>query len=241
MTVADIIKRAMLAGLGAQEKAKEFVDELVKAGELSKSDASSLVKEWVSKAEDSRKEFDNKIKDAHGGLLRKTEHPDPRRYRKDGEEAPEHLRTAGQARERRREGRGVAQASPKRPCPCSASGEDITGTSRGSGRSSWSRPGMGSAILLSSSGCSGLFPSAGACSRSGRAPSPEHRSAPERLRLMFEELGPSFIKFGQVLSCRPDLLPVEYARELCKLTDSVSPFPFPAGKRDHRTRSRRAL
>jgi hypothetical protein len=30
MTVADIIKRAMLAGLGAQERAKEFVDELVK-------------------------------------------------------------------------------------------------------------------------------------------------------------------------------------------------------------------
>lgn len=57
-------------------------------------------------------------------------------------------------------------------------------------------------------------------------PSPEERhSAPERLRLMFEELGPSFIKFGQVLSCRPDLLPVEYTRELCKLTDSVSPFP----------------
>lgn len=64
MTVAEIIKKAMLAGLGAQEKAKEFVDELVKAGELSKGDASSLVKEWVSKAEDSRREFDSKVKDA---------------------------------------------------------------------------------------------------------------------------------------------------------------------------------
>jgi ubiquinone biosynthesis protein len=58
----------------------------------------------------------------------------------------------------------------------------------------------------------------------------EKRTAPERLRLMFEELGPSFIKFGQVLSCRPDLLPVDYARELCKLTDSVSPFPFEQAK-----------
>ena len=56
---------------------------------------------------------------------------------------------------------------------------------------------------------------------------PEHRmSAPERLRLMFEELGPSFIKLGQVLACRPDMLPLEYAQELCKLTDSVPPFPF---------------
>src|SRR5512135_2517456 len=71
MTVAEIIKKAMLAGLGAQEKAREFVDELVKAGELSKSDASSLVKEWVSKAEDSRKEFDNKIKEAMAASLEK--------------------------------------------------------------------------------------------------------------------------------------------------------------------------
>jgi polyhydroxyalkanoate synthesis regulator phasin len=71
MTVAEIIKRAMLAGLGAQEKAKEFVDELVKAGELSKSDASSLVKEWVSRAEDSRKEFDVRIKDAIAASLEK--------------------------------------------------------------------------------------------------------------------------------------------------------------------------
>src|SRR3972149_147663 len=60
---------------------------------------------------------------------------------------------------------------------------------------------------------------------------PEHRmSAPERLRLMFEELGPSFIKLGQVLACRPDMLPLEYAQELCKLTNSVHPFPFAEAK-----------
>lgn len=54
----------------------------------------------------------------------------------------------------------------------------------------------------------------------------EHRlSAPERLRLMFEELGPTFIKLGQVLACRPDMLPLEYSREFSKLTDSVAPFP----------------
>src|SRR5512143_4293689 len=49
--------------------------------------------------------------------------------------------------------------------------------------------------------------------------------APERLRLMFENLGPTFIKFGQVLACRPDMLPLEYSREFLKLTDSVAPFP----------------
>lgn len=58
-----------------------------------------------------------------------------------------------------------------------------------------------------------------------------HRlNAPERLRLMFEELGPTFIKLGQVLACRPDLLPLEYAKELSKLTDAVAPFPFAEAK-----------
>jgi polyhydroxyalkanoate synthesis regulator phasin len=75
MTVADIIKKAMLAGLGAQEKAKEFVDELVKAGELSKSDGATLVKEWASKAEESTKDMDLKIKDAIGGAFEKLNIP----------------------------------------------------------------------------------------------------------------------------------------------------------------------
>jgi ubiquinone biosynthesis protein len=62
-------------------------------------------------------------------------------------------------------------------------------------------------------------------------PLPGHRlNAPERLRMVFEELGPSFIKLGQVLACRPDMLPIAYAQELCKLTDSVSPFPFEQAK-----------
>jgi ubiquinone biosynthesis protein len=62
-------------------------------------------------------------------------------------------------------------------------------------------------------------------------PSLEHRlSAPERLRLMFEELGPTFIKLGQVLACRPDMLPIEYSRELAKLTDDVAPFPSEKAK-----------
>jgi len=67
---------------------------------------------------------------------------------------------------------------------------------------------------------------------SPKTPSLEHRlSAPERLRLMFEELGPTFIKFGQVLACRPDMLPIEYSREFLKLTDSVAPFPSEAAKK----------
>ena len=47
----------------------------------------------------------------------------------------------------------------------------------------------------------------------------------ERLRLAFEQLGPIFVKFGQVLSTRRDLLPPDIADELAKLQDRVPPFP----------------
>lgn len=46
------------------------------------------------------------------------------------------------------------------------------------------------------------------------------------LRLAFEELGPTFIKFGQILSTRPDLLPEDYIEELSKLRDQAPPFSF---------------
>jgi ubiquinone biosynthesis protein len=47
----------------------------------------------------------------------------------------------------------------------------------------------------------------------------------ERLRRALEELGPIFVKFGQVLSTRRDLLPADLADELAKLQDRVPPFP----------------
>jgi len=47
----------------------------------------------------------------------------------------------------------------------------------------------------------------------------------ERLRLSLEELGPVFIKFGQLLSTRRDLLPEDIADELAQLQDNVPPFP----------------
>jgi len=47
----------------------------------------------------------------------------------------------------------------------------------------------------------------------------------ERLRLGLERLGPIFVKFGQVLSTRRDLLPADLADELAKLQDRVPPFP----------------
>ena len=47
----------------------------------------------------------------------------------------------------------------------------------------------------------------------------------ERLRLALEELGPIFVKFGQILSTRRDLLPPDVANELARLQDRVPPFP----------------
>src|SRR5665811_2401877 len=48
----------------------------------------------------------------------------------------------------------------------------------------------------------------------------------EHMRKMFEELGPTFVKFGQLLSTRPDALPGDIIVELRKLQDAVPPFSF---------------
>lgn len=51
-------------------------------------------------------------------------------------------------------------------------------------------------------------------------------SAPERLRLLLEDLGVTFVKIGQLLSTRRDLLPPEYIAELSKLLDAAPPVPI---------------
>ena len=49
---------------------------------------------------------------------------------------------------------------------------------------------------------------------------------PEKLRNIVEDLGPTFVKLGQIMSMRQDMLPAAYCRELSKLRTEVSPMPF---------------
>jgi ubiquinone biosynthesis protein len=60
-----------------------------------------------------------------------------------------------------------------------------------------------------------------------RAPM-EQLSRPARMRHVLEELGPTFMKLGQMLSCRQDLIPVEWADEFAKLQAEGPKLPFPA-------------
>lgn len=53
-----------------------------------------------------------------------------------------------------------------------------------------------------------------------------HLSRSERIKKTVEELGPTFIKFAQILSTRPDLIPLELANAFSKLQDEVTPIPF---------------
>lgn len=63
MAIFEIVRNAMLLGFGVQEKVKEFVDELVKKGELSESQGAKLAKEWTEKAEKNTEDISNSLND----------------------------------------------------------------------------------------------------------------------------------------------------------------------------------
>jgi ubiquinone biosynthesis protein len=60
---------------------------------------------------------------------------------------------------------------------------------------------------------------------------PGKTRGPDRARQALERLGPMFVKLGQFLAMRPDLIPQEYCDEFGRLTDNVAPFPFGAARR----------
>ncbi|GBE37168.1 poly(hydroxyalcanoate) granule associated protein [bacterium BMS3Bbin07] len=75
MTIFDVVRNALLAGFGVQEKIKESIDELVKKGELSETQGAKLVKEWSEKAEKSSDELTKSISDVLAKTLEKMNLP----------------------------------------------------------------------------------------------------------------------------------------------------------------------
>jgi polyhydroxyalkanoate synthesis regulator phasin len=61
MTFFDAVRNALLAGFGIQEKVSEFINELVKKGELSESQGAKLVREWSEKADKSTEQFSKNL------------------------------------------------------------------------------------------------------------------------------------------------------------------------------------
>jgi ubiquinone biosynthesis protein len=59
----------------------------------------------------------------------------------------------------------------------------------------------------------------------------ERLSRAKRMRMSLEELGPTYIKLGQILSIRPDLVPIDFIEELSKLQNKVPAYPFSDLKR----------
>ena len=66
---------------------------------------------------------------------------------------------------------------------------------------------------------------AASAGKNGHADEIERLETPQRLRLMLQELGPTFIKLGQVVSSQSNIIPPAYLAELEKLQDRVPPFP----------------
>ena len=61
----------------------------------------------------------------------------------------------------------------------------------------------------------------------------ESATTPVKVRLMIEELGPTYVKMGQIVSSQASVIPVEWEVELEKLQSDVPPLPFGSGTRDH--------
>ena len=60
----------------------------------------------------------------------------------------------------------------------------------------------------------------------GETPTAAQAAAPERMRSLLQDLGPTYVKIGQMLASRRDLLPVEWTDELAKLQSEARPFPW---------------
>ena len=51
-------------------------------------------------------------------------------------------------------------------------------------------------------------------------------TTPQKVRILLQDLGPTYVKIGQMASSRPELLPPGFSEELAKLQSTVRPFPY---------------
>ena len=90
-------------------------------------------------------------------------------------------------------------------------------------------------------GVSGLLERAGQMLQWGTSTESMQLEPPQRVRLALQELGPTFVKLGQVLATRVDLFPPDWIAEFEKLHSEVPPVPFdellPELTRDYDTRT----
>jgi ubiquinone biosynthesis protein len=86
------------------------------------------------------------------------------------------------------------------------------------------RHGLGE--IVRRAGVASLLEHAGQVLSRGEAPEIAHLELQQRTRLAFEQLGPTFVKLGQMLSTREDLLPPAWTTELARLHSDVAPVPF---------------
>jgi polyhydroxyalkanoate synthesis regulator phasin len=75
MAILDIIRNAMLAGFGVQEKVKEIIDDFVKKGELSESQGAKLVKEWSEKVDKNTEDISKSLNELVHKTLEKMSLP----------------------------------------------------------------------------------------------------------------------------------------------------------------------
>ncbi|HMD14200.1 MAG TPA: phasin family protein, partial [Bacteroidota bacterium] len=75
MTVFDAVRNAVLAGFGVQEKVKEFIDELVKKGELSESQGAKVVREWSERADRGSSDLNKNLSELMSKTLEKINIP----------------------------------------------------------------------------------------------------------------------------------------------------------------------
>src|SRR4029453_1632988 len=86
------------------------------------------------------------------------------------------------------------------------------------------RHGLGD--LVRRVGVAGMLERAGQVLRWGEASESLNREPPQRMRMALEELGPAFVKLGQVMATRVDLFPPSWIAEFEKLHAKVEPDPF---------------